>query len=352
MKTKDIKKTQHFSIYENIITNLWSDLPNNIDVVEPFCGAGDLLTSIPKNKIKNIELYDIDISNNLNLKITKRNTLKSPPDYTNKYVVTNPPYLARNKTSDKSIFDKYNVDDLYKAAILSILSSSGGILVIPLNFLTDKRTYRIREKFFEKFFIKTINLFEYSIFENTDIQTISFSYRLKNNIEKQKTKIYIYNENKEKKELNIQIDSKGIFNDLYDSVFLDEDTLILNRITEDYLKKNKEEKIPIVFNLIDKNKNSFKKKKGNIESFYTNDVYIGKNTSRTKCSFYADKEIVENTDWKQVVEKWNNNIDRFRTETHNISLTNFRDVGRKRLTITECKQLLSKIIKEINNGII
>ena len=68
--------------------------------------------------------------------------------------------------------------------------------------------------------------------------------------------------------------------------------------------------------------------------------------------FYADKEIVENTDWKQVVEKWNNNINRFRTETHNISLTNFRDVGRKRLTITECKQLLSKIIKEIHNGII
>lgn len=350
MKIKEIKKTQHFSIYENIISNLWNDLPDNIDIVEPFYGAGDLLKNTPFNKIKSFEFYDIDISNTNNKKVKERDTLKNPPSYENKYVITNPPYLAKNKTKDKSIFDKYNVDDLYKAAILSILSSTGGILVIPLNFLTDKRTYKIRKEFLSKFNIKTINLFEYTIFENTTIQTISFSFYFKKN--KEKTKINIYKKNNKKQEMLVYINENGIFDDLYNKYFENNNDFIFNRITKDYIKKETEDSIPIVFELIDKNKNSFENKKGNIKAIYSKNIYIGENTSRTKCSFYADKEIVENTDWKQVVEKWNNNIDRFRTETHNISLTNFRDVGRKRLTITECKKLLSKIIKEINNGII
>lgn len=340
----DVEKTQHFSIHKNIISNLWKDLPDNIDIVEPFYGAGDLLKNIPENKVKSIEIYDIDTSNSNNNNIQQRNTLAYPPDYKNKYVITNPPYLAKNKTENKEIYEKYKTDDLYKIAILSFLESSGGILVVPLNFLTDKRTHKIREQFFNRFYIKTINIFEYSIFENTNIQTVSFSYLLKNNKEIE-TEINIYKSNNEKKTIYTHINEQGLFYEQYNKYFYNNFDLELNRITIEYQKKDNEIAIPIVFNLIDKNKNSFENKKGNIKAIYSKNIYIGENTSRTKCSFYADKEIVENTDWTQVVEKWNNNINRFRTETHNISLTNFRDVGRKRLTITECKQLLSKIIK-------
>lgn len=340
----DVEKTQHFSIHKNIVSNLWKDLPDNINIVESFYGAGDLLKDIPKNKAKTIEIYDIDTSNSNNKNIQQRNTLACPPDYKNKYVITNPPYLAKNKTENKEIYEKYKTDDLYKIAILSFLKSSGGILVVPLNFLTDKRTHKIREQFFNRFYIKTINIFEYSIFENTNIQTVSFSYLLKNNKEIE-TEINIYKSNNEKKTIYTHINEQGLFYEQYNKYFYNNFDLELNRITIEYQKKDNEIAIPIVFNLIDKNKNIFENKKGNIKAIYSKNIYIGENTSRTKCSFYADKEIVENTDWKQVVEKWNNNINRFRTETHNISLTNFRDVGRKRLTITECKHLLSKIIK-------
>ena len=340
----DVEKTQHFSIHKNIISNLWKDLPDNIDIVEPFYGAGDLLKNIPENKVKSIEIYDIDTSNSNNNNIQQRNTLAYPPDYKNKYVITNPPYLAKNKTESKEIYEKYKTDDLYKIAILSFLESSGGILVVPLNFLTDKRTYKIREQFFNRFYIKTINIFEFPIFENTNIQTVSFSYILKNNKEIE-TEINIYKSNNEKKTIYTHINEQGLFYEQYNKYFYNNFDLELNRITIEYQKKDNEIAIPIVFNLIDKNKNSFENKKGNIKAIHSKSIYIGENTSRTKCSFYADKEIVENTDWKQVVEKWNNNINRFRTETHNISLTNFRDVGRKRLTITECKHLLSKIIE-------
>jgi hypothetical protein len=53
----DIEKTQHFSIHKNIISNLWKDLPDNINIVEPFYGVGDLLKDIPENKAKIIEIY-------------------------------------------------------------------------------------------------------------------------------------------------------------------------------------------------------------------------------------------------------------------------------------------------------
>lgn len=347
----DIEKTQHFSIHKNIISNLWKDLPDNIDIIEPFYGAGDLLKITPENKAKSIEIYDIDTSNSNNKSIQQRNTLAYPPDYKNKYIITNPPYLAKNKTESKEIYEKYKTDDLYKIAILSFLESSGGILVVPLNFLTDKRTYKIREQFLNRFYIKTINIFEYPIFKYTNIQTVSFSYLLKNNKETE-TEINIYKSNNEKKTIYTHVNEQGLFYEQYNKYFYNNFDLELNRITIEYQKKDNEIAIPIIFNLIDKNKNSFKNKKGNIYCFYEKNIFVESNSIRGHCSFYTDKEIVENTDWKQVVEKWNNNINRFRTETHNISLTNFRDVGRKRLTITECKQLLSKIIKEIHNGII
>ena len=86
-----------------IIGNLLNDLPKDLVVVEPFCGQGDLL--IFDNKY---EIYDIDpkIDN-----CEKRDTLTYPPNYEGKLVVTNPPFLAKNKNKDKTLYDLYEVGD-------------------------------------------------------------------------------------------------------------------------------------------------------------------------------------------------------------------------------------------------
>ena len=78
-------------------------------------------------------MYDIDPKINA---ITQ-NTLLNPPDYKDKYVITNPPFLAKNKNKDKTIYEIYDVGDLYKAAIKSFIIGDviGGILIVPLNFL-------------------------------------------------------------------------------------------------------------------------------------------------------------------------------------------------------------------------
>ena len=74
-------------------------IPNNIkNIIEPFTGEGDLLKFI-NIKNYNLELYDIDPKYNGTVKC---DTLYNPPNYDNKFVLTNPPYLARNKNTDKN----------------------------------------------------------------------------------------------------------------------------------------------------------------------------------------------------------------------------------------------------------
>ena len=63
---------------------------------------------------KHIECYDIEPTKSF---IIKQDTIKHPPNYNNKYIITNPPYLARNKCTNKLLFDKYDVNDLYKCLI-------------------------------------------------------------------------------------------------------------------------------------------------------------------------------------------------------------------------------------------
>ena len=90
--------------YEYILQNL--NIPEGVsDIIEPFAGMGDLLKFLDISKY-NLQCYDIDPKQTY---IEKRDTLLDPPDFNNKYVITNPPYLARNKSTNKSLFDKYKV---------------------------------------------------------------------------------------------------------------------------------------------------------------------------------------------------------------------------------------------------
>jgi hypothetical protein len=154
-----------------ILSNL--SLPHGITVVEPFVGEGDLLQWISLFKPHNVEVYDIDPK----VKATHQDTLLSPPNYKGKYVVTNPPYLAKNKNKDKTIYEKYNVQDLYKAFLKTVVEgeAEGGVVIVPLNFLCD-RDNDIRSLFFEKYKITKMNMFEEQVFDDTSYTVCSFSF--------------------------------------------------------------------------------------------------------------------------------------------------------------------------------
>ena len=101
-------------------------------IIEPFAGNKDLLRLLKNVEEHRVECYDIDPKHD---DIILRDSLLDPPKYYNKYVITNPPYLARNKSRNKQVFDKYKQNDLYKCFIECILKDNvkGGIIIIPLN---------------------------------------------------------------------------------------------------------------------------------------------------------------------------------------------------------------------------
>ena len=88
---------QYYTTYiHKILNNII--LPNNISIIlEPFAGKGNIIEFIGSKY--QWETYDIDVKYK---GVIHKNTLLDPPNYHNKYVITNPPYLSKNHSSDKS----------------------------------------------------------------------------------------------------------------------------------------------------------------------------------------------------------------------------------------------------------
>lgn len=163
--------------YEKILSGI--SIPEDIIfIVEPFAGNGDLdkyireqLKQMGKkpNVDVSIELYDIDPKRD---DIIQEDTIMNPPDYMEKYIITNPPYITRNKSTDKTPFDFYGENDLYKCFIRTILSdnmATGGIFILPVNFLicNRKKDIELRRDFLKNYQIKAINMFEERVFNDT-----------------------------------------------------------------------------------------------------------------------------------------------------------------------------------------
>lgn len=176
MKKKELG--QFFTTnYSQILKNL--TIPSDIThIIEPFAGSGDLLNFIHNDREHmTIECYDIDPKNH---QIVKRDTFQNQPCYDNKFVLTNPPYLAKNKSTDKKYFEKYKVDDFYKCFIKQLICSDalGGIVIIPVNFWCSirKADKNLRRDFLIKYSIVHLNIFEKPVFADTTYSVCAFQF--------------------------------------------------------------------------------------------------------------------------------------------------------------------------------
>lgn len=161
------------------------EIPSHVShIIEPFAGAGDLLRFIPEITNYKLECYDIEPKTTDTI---RQDTLSNPPCFKNKFVITNPPYLARNKSKDKSIFEKYRTDDLYKCFLKELTTNKpvGGVIITPLNFWCSKRENdkKLRQKFLQTYQINHLNIFEEPVFNDTDYPVCSFQFTLKENMD-------------------------------------------------------------------------------------------------------------------------------------------------------------------------
>ena len=176
-------------------------------IVEPFVGNGDLLQFIQERGSCEIMCYDVDplhvgdraaIENveNVERNVEQRDTLIDPPAYAGTFVLTNPPYLARNKALDKTIFDKYGENDLYKCFLRTLLRDPpvGGIIIIPLNFWSSirKADACLRRCFLEHFEIIRTNIFEERVFDDTSYTVCSIEFVKRRDQAAEPIAFYIY----------------------------------------------------------------------------------------------------------------------------------------------------------------
>lgn len=318
----DIKKTQHFTEnYKDILFNI-NFFPN--EAIDPFAGNCDLVKYSPNTKW---ELYDIDVKNDI---VKYNDSLLNPIDYTDKTVITNPPYLASNKTDEfKEIFKKYNTDDLYKAAILSIIGCKNGILIIPINFFTDEKTSSIREIFLSKYKVNYVNYFTKQMFANTTYNVCSFYFE-----QGETNEVDFFDFEKKtsfktnlKKEFGYRLG--GEFYDLFKNV----------KPLFDRVQTGKEKYITnIFFNALDT-----RAKRLNLS--YNENTYIGKISDRIFGTLYC-KEFLSKERQLKLINDFNCFINFYRDKYNNLVLTNYRDNGRKRISLENIYKICTYLLDQ------
>lgn len=348
-----IKKTlgQFYTTnHEYILQNI--ELPNYVkNIIEPFAGNGDLLQFIEKyenqKNIKyNIECYDIEPKKDY---IINRDTINDPPTYNDKYVITNPPYLARNKSTDKTQFDKYNVNDLYKCFIMNIINDVclGGILIIPLNFWSSIRVadIELRKLFLEKYKIIMLNIFEERVFSDTSYTICSLQFELKNTSSANILNICVY---PSKTNIITELNSKNnymIGGEIYN--------LPLNNIYKitRLTNKNKENcNTNILVKCIDDNITS----QIGLSYVEDKDIYIDKTpnqSARTYATLIIEPKI-DKEKQKNLIENFNKYLSEHREKYSSLFLTNYReskDIARKRISFDLVYSIAEYILDKLNS---
>lgn len=166
------------------ILHEFEDVVKGKDWVDPYAGNGDLLDWAKANGANTIQGYDIDPTKNSRKDIELRDSFRNPVDYTGKWIIANPPYLAQNKNKEErdkgaeSIYLQKNEDDLYKIALKTVAEGDceGGIFIVPLNFLSSENSRSIRNVIFSKYCIRRCKAFEETVFDDTDYTVCAFYF--------------------------------------------------------------------------------------------------------------------------------------------------------------------------------
>lgn len=321
---------------EYILQNI--ELPENIKIVEPFVGQGDLIKWVEKKiKYKSIETYDLDPK----IKCTKvGDTIKFPPLYKNKFVITNPPYLAKNKNTNKELYDKYGVDDLYKAFIITLIDGNceGGIMIIPLNFFSSENG-ETRIKFLSKYRIGHVNVFEEQVFNDTSYTICAFNFFKSEKLKEQDVKFMIY---PSKKEMTFNLSEKDGFR-IGGNILNSKNLYKIGR-----LLIGQESSTNMTLYSVDSGTND-----GRIRLVIHDKPYYGKQTDRVFCTITCPY-VLKNQE--ELCEKFNSKLEKLRVEYNSLFLTNYREstkhYSRKRISFKQAFCLMNEIISENENNFI
>jgi len=332
------------------------DIPMGSRVIEPFSGTGQLCVWAATKGFYDVETYDLDPKTE---RAETRDSILNPPNYKDKFVVTNPPFLALNKTDAKEPFEKWKTNDLYKCFVLSIVEGdcSGGSIILPLNFFCDDRKVEARDKFLSKYTVERLNIFEETVFDDTDYIVCAIQFKRseqKNNTATVDT--YIFPD-----KINIKLSLTKSNNwkvapEVYEKV---KTKLKVSRLThkevlsDDYrnkvIKPEKENKITNMFlHTVDGGSDS-----NRISLSYKNVPFLAKDTDRVFATIVIDPPITVETQ-KEVIRIFNEELETLRKKYNSLFLINFRTstkhYARKRIGFNVAYNMIAKILEDIEKN--
>jgi len=290
----------------------------NDEIIEPFAGQGDIINWINGKVIA----YDVEpkISD-----VIRRDTLKNPPNYDDKYVITNPPFRARNKNESKEIYNKYQTNDLYKCFIISLCESKclGGILILPINFFlsTRKRDVEIRNQFLEKYQIKRINYFEIPVFDDTTTTIVSFPFQRSKKMESQDIEWHRFPNGDSRIFKLEKVNGWIIGGDIYSL----ETKFKMIRLIENRSLKDGEYLTKIKLNALDTNKTT-------IGLEFSEIPYYGKISSRTTATLITKGFELTIKEQKKLIKWFNQYLNSEREKYWSLFLPHYREYERKRIS--------------------
>lgn len=314
--------------YKYILQNFY--IPENVKhIVEPFAGNCDLLSFIENKDEYTIECYDIDRKKD---NVIQRDTLLDPPNYDDTFIITNPPYLARNKCESKVLYDKYDTNDLYKCFIKQLIYSncSGGILIIPLNFWCSirKSDIQLRKDFLEKYKIIKLNIFEERVFNDTSYTICSFQFTRNEHTNKNEhtLNIDIYPTKKPYTFVLSEKNNYTVGGEIYNLPY--KNTYKITRLLEGETPNTN-----ILAKCIDDNvNNQIQLKMVNDNEIFYDDT--PNKSARTYATLVINPELsIEQQE--NLVKNFNDYMTQMREKYHSLFLTNYREsksIARKRIS--------------------
>ncbi len=337
---------QFYTTNSDYILEGFAHPPDDVEcIVEPFAGKGDLIKWV-QNTGSTVPIRAYDIEPKMQ-GIQQQDTLQFPPDYNNSWIITNPPYLARNKSTSKEIYDVYNTNDLYKCFILSVVKQAnckGGIFIIPAGFFFSPRDIdvRCRSEFMSMYKITKIKYFEESVFDDTTTTIVAFSFERADCVLKEQFVEWEILPSRDIKIFHMSSENDWIIGgDIYHLPI--HKSIQIRRSVEGQPLKDGEQQTYITLNALDSGT-----KDGRICLEYKkNYIYPAKECSRTYATLRISGKELSEDEQIQLCREFNTFIEQKRDETWSLFLPQFREskeYARKRIPFELAYRILLHII--------
>lgn len=343
MTTKQLNG-QFYTVNSSYILDGLPAPPSGVRVVEPFAGKGDLLSWLRAKGSYTVEAYDIDPKGT---GIQQRDTLLHPPDYTGAWILTNPPYLARNKSDRKEIYDLYDTNDLYKCFLLSLCRQRcmGGILILPAGFFLSPRENdaQCRNTFLSRFRLLTVRYFEETVFPDTSTTVVAFAFEaVQSRLEEQEVE-WISLPSAQRRRFRMSAENGWIVGgDIYRLPVAD---VRIRRYVEGMVMNEGEQLTSMTLSALDSGTSS-----GRIRLEYREGyVYPAKESSRTFATLCSGR-LLSAAEQRMICSRFNAFLEEKRNETWSLFLPQYREskeYARKRIPF----ELAYTIVRWLLRGI-